>query len=71
LAFGTAELLVKSVAGRPGDYDRQWRQMTRRYRLLTAALLHASVHTRLRSGIVPAARALPAVFTGVVNLLAQ
>ena len=43
LAFGAAELLVNCVvADRPGEYDRQWRQMSRRYRLLTAALLHAS-----------------------------
>ena len=39
LAFGAAELLVDCVvADRPGDYDREWRRMTRRYRLLTAAL---------------------------------
>jgi flavin-dependent dehydrogenase len=72
LAFGAAELLVNCViADRPGDYDRQWRQMTRRYRLLTAALLHASAHAPLRSRIVPAALALPNVFSGAVNLLAQ
>jgi flavin-dependent dehydrogenase len=72
LAFGAAELLVKSVvAERPDTYDRRWRQMTRRYRALTAALLEASSHAPLRSGIVPAAAALPTVFAGVVNLLAQ
>ncbi|MBV8346654.1 MAG: NAD(P)/FAD-dependent oxidoreductase [Mycolicibacterium sp.] len=72
LAFGAAELLVNCVvAERPGDYDRQWRQMSRRYRLLTAALLHASASAPLRSRIVPAATALPAVFVEVVNLLAQ
>ncbi len=39
IAFGGAELLVGCVvADRPGDYDRQWRRMSRRYRLLTAAL---------------------------------
>jgi flavin-dependent dehydrogenase len=72
LAFGAAELLVNCViADRPGDYDRQWRQMTWRYRLLTAALLHVSAHASLRSRIVPAAVALPNVFMGAVNLLAQ
>ncbi len=72
LAFGAAELLVKCViAGRPEDYDRQWRQMTRRYRLLTAALLQASAHAPLRSGIVPVAQALPNLFIRLVNLLAQ
>jgi flavin-dependent dehydrogenase len=72
LAFGAAELLVNCViAGRPADYDRQWRQLTRRYRMLTAALLRASSHATLRSSIVPAAVALPGVFSGAVNLLAH
>jgi flavin-dependent dehydrogenase len=72
LAFGAAELLVNCViADRPADYDRQWRQMTRRYRMLTAALLHASSYPLARARIVPAAAAMPSVFTGVVNLLAR
>jgi flavin-dependent dehydrogenase len=72
LAFGAADLAVKCVvADRPGDYDRQWRRLTRRYRALTAALLTASSHPPLRRGIVPAAHALPRVFGGVVNVLAQ
>jgi hypothetical protein len=63
---------VKSVvAERPDTYDRHWRQITRRYRMLTAALLQASAHAPARSRIVPAAVALPTIFTGVVNLLAQ
>ena len=72
LAFAAAELLVNCViADRPGDYERQWRKMSRRYRLLTAALLHASANPPLRSRIVAAAVALPNVFTGAVNLLAN
>ena len=72
LAFGAAELLVEcDVAGRPKDYDRRWRQLTRRYRMLTGALLQASAFTPTRSRIVSAAVAMPAVFRGVVNLLAQ
>jgi flavin-dependent dehydrogenase len=72
LAFGAAELLVRCiVADRPDDYDRDWRRLTRRYRLLTAALLHASRSTAVRSQIVPAAAALPGVFTGLVNQLAE
>jgi flavin-dependent dehydrogenase len=72
LAFGAAELLVNCViADRPADYDRQWRQLTRRYRMLTAALLQASAYPPVRARIVPAAVAMPGVFTGVVNLLAQ
>ncbi len=71
IAFGGAELLVNSVlADAPQDYDRQWRAMSRRYRLLTAGLLQASGVPPVRAAIVPAASALPAVFAGIVNLLA-
>ena len=52
-------------------YDRQWRQMSRRYRLLTAALVKASAYAPLRSRIVPAAAALPKVFAGIVNQFAE
>lgn len=71
LSFAAARLLVDSViADRPGDYELQWRRVTRRYRLLTAGLLCAST-SPLRSLIVPAASGLPRVFRGVVNLLAD
>jgi flavin-dependent dehydrogenase len=71
LAFGAAELLVDCVvAERVGDYDRRWRALTRRYRLLTAGLVRAGATPSIRPRIVPAARALPAVFTGIVNQLA-
>jgi flavin-dependent dehydrogenase len=72
IAFGAAELLVECVAAdRPGAYDSQWRHMSRRYRLLTAGLLRASTHASVRSRIVPAAAALPTVFAGLVNQLAE
>ncbi|MBU3749310.1 MAG: NAD(P)/FAD-dependent oxidoreductase [Mycobacterium sp.] len=71
IAFGGAELLVKCVlADTPDDYDRQWRAMSRRYRLLTAGLLQASGLPPVRAAIVPAASALPSVFARIVNLLA-
>jgi len=71
IAFGAAKLLVDCVAAeRPGDYDRRWRRMSRRYRLLTAAALHASA-SPLRPAVVPAAARFPSVFRGVVNLLAE
>ncbi|AQT81493.1 monooxygenase [Mycolicibacterium litorale] len=71
IAFAGAQLLVESVlAERPGDYDRRWRRMSRRYRLLTAGLLHAVESAPLRTRIVPAAAAFPAAFGGIVNLLA-
>ncbi len=71
LAFAAARLAVDSVAAdRPGDYELQWRRATRRYRILTAGILHAST-SPVRSLIVPAASGLPRVFSGVVNLLAD
>lgn len=72
LAFGAAELLVGCVlADRPGDYDRQWRALTRRYRFLTAALLYGSGFRPVRASITPAAAALPVVFSAVVNALGE
>lgn len=71
LAFGGAQALVNCVvAEHPGDYDSQWRALTRRYRLLTAGLVRAGSVAMIRSRIVPAARALPAVFGEIVNRLA-
>jgi flavin-dependent dehydrogenase len=71
LAFGAAELLVDCVVTeRVDDYDRRWRALTRRYRVLTAGLVRAGSTPSIRPRIVPAARALPAVFAGVVNQLA-
>jgi flavin-dependent dehydrogenase len=71
LAFGAAKQLVDCVrADRPGDYDRQWRRATRRYRVLTAALVRAGAHAPIRTRIVPAASALPRVFAAAVNQLA-
>jgi flavin-dependent dehydrogenase len=71
IAFGAAELLVGCVvADRPGDYDRRWRRMSRRYRLLTAAVVQTAEYAPLRPRIVPAAAALPKVFAGIVNQLA-
>ncbi|KRE25523.1 monooxygenase [Mycobacterium sp. Soil538] len=71
LSFAAARALVDSVAAdRPADYERRWRQTTRRYRLMTAGILRASA-SPLRPLIVPAARAAPPVFTRIVNLLAE
>lgn len=71
LAFGAAEALVDCVVrGRPEDYDRQWRRLTRRYRMLTAGLVAATAHPPVRSRLVPAAAALPRVFSAAVNQLA-
>ncbi|GFG52433.1 monooxygenase [Mycolicibacterium agri] len=72
IAFSAAKLLVDCVvADRPEDYERQWRRMSRRYRLLTAAALHASAHSTVRSRVVPAATRWPRAFAAIVNQLAR
>ncbi len=58
------------VTGRPGEYERAWRRSSRRYRLVTEALLWAAGRPPVRKRIVPAARRLPAAFAVVVDLLA-
>lgn len=71
LAFAAAEWAVVCVAAdRPGDYDRGWRRMSRRYRWLTSGLLRVGT-SPLRSLIVPAADTLPRGFALAVNLLAD
>ncbi|MDT5011784.1 MAG: hypothetical protein QOH57_3401 [Mycobacterium sp.] len=72
IAFSAAELLVGCVASdTPADYDRQWRRMSRHYRLLTAMMLQASAIGSVRSRIVPVASRLPHVFEVLVNRLAD
>ncbi len=71
IALGGAELAAQAiVADDPANYTRQWRRMSRRYRLLTSALLTAS-NSPARTMIVPAAATLPKVFNQAVKLLAQ
>ncbi len=73
LAVGLAgaERLVECIArDQPGDYEREWRRVTRRPRLLTTSLLAATGRPALRNGLVPAAQRLPVVFRTAVRLLA-
>ena len=74
IAFSAAELLVNCIAPTVLAHDdRQWRRMSRRYRLLAAGAPYASAQTPLRSRITPAANTntFPGVFTGMVNQLAE
>ena len=57
------------AAGRPAEYERRWRRVSRRSNLLTAGLLAARRNPVLGPRIVPAAGALPAVFGGAVRLI--
>jgi flavin-dependent dehydrogenase len=71
LAMGQARAAVTAIAaGDPGRYEREWRTVTRRYRLLTESLLAASRVGPVRRALVPTAERLPGVFGAVVNALA-
>jgi flavin-dependent dehydrogenase len=66
-----AAAVAAIVEDRPADYERQWRRITRSYRLLTRGLVVSTVPRIGRRAIVPACTALPAVFNLAVNTLAS
>jgi flavin-dependent dehydrogenase len=71
LAVRQAAAAVEAiVAGDPQRYETDWRAITRRYRLLTGALLAASRVGPARRALVPTADRLPGAFAAVVNALA-
>ena len=71
LSFRCAEALVtRVVSGSVEEYERDYRRITRRYRLLTSSLLWASGVPSVRRRLVPAAAHLPPVFRAAVNALA-
>jgi flavin-dependent dehydrogenase len=55
----------------PEQYERAWPAITRRYRVLTGALLGVSRRPLLRRALVPAAAAVPGVFAAAVDALAR
>jgi flavin-dependent dehydrogenase len=72
VAFACAEALVSRVVrDEPHRYERDYLTLSRRYRLITGALLWAARRTELRRRIVPAAARLPWLFEAVVGQLAR
>ncbi|HET7431263.1 MAG TPA: NAD(P)/FAD-dependent oxidoreductase [Nocardioides sp.] len=72
LAVAQARAAVAAVLdNEPERYERDWRTVTRRYRLLTGSLLGATRLGPVRRSLVPAAQLLPAVFGAAVNALAR
>jgi flavin-dependent dehydrogenase len=72
LAVAQARAAVGAIVdGDPGRYERDWRSVTRRYRLLTSGLLGATRVGPARRALVPTAERLPAVFSAAVNALAR
>jgi flavin-dependent dehydrogenase len=71
LSLRCARRLAGCLAGdRPAAYEQQWRAESRRYRVLTEALLLAGRSPALRRAVVPAAQRLPRVFGAAVHELA-
>ena len=59
------------VAGRPADYERDWRRLSRAYRLVTTVLVGAAVRPAVRRRIVPLAVRLPRVYDALVETIAR
>lgn len=73
LRLGFAQATVAVAAIRAADapsYEREWRRVTRDFRILTSGLVCAAT-SPLRGAIVPAAVAAPRVFGAVVQRLAR
>jgi flavin-dependent dehydrogenase len=72
IAFASARALVQRVrADDPTRYESDYRRITRRYRLLTTALVGATRPEAVRRGVVPLAKRAPWLFTAAVNQLAR
>lgn len=74
VALGMAQAraaVAAIVAGAPAGYEPEWRRLTRRYELMTRALVGATSTTVGRRALVPLAVALPRVFGAAVNALAR
>jgi flavin-dependent dehydrogenase len=70
LAVRQAGAAVAAIAAdRPGDYERDWHRITRRYRLLTRALVLGTGVRVGRRAIVPGCAALPGAFRAGVGIL--
>jgi len=72
LGLAHARAAVTAIAGGdPQSYERSWRAATRRYSLLTHALVQVTRPAWSRRLLVPAAASLPPIFRGAVNELAR
>jgi flavin-dependent dehydrogenase len=70
LAIKQAEAAVAAItAEQPAGYERAWHRITRRYRVVTRALVLATRPEIARRAIVPACSTAPAAFGVAVNML--
>jgi flavin-dependent dehydrogenase len=71
LGLAQASAAVACIAaGRARAYEGEWRRVTRRYRVLSRAVLAAAQQDQVRRAVVPAAAALPLVYGALVRALA-
>jgi flavin-dependent dehydrogenase len=71
VGFASAHALVGAIQrGRPTDYERDWRLITRHYRWLTQSLVASTRHRSVRRLVVPTAARLPKAFSAAVNSIA-
>ncbi|HEV2634901.1 MAG TPA: NAD(P)/FAD-dependent oxidoreductase [Actinocrinis sp.] len=72
VALAQAAVLIECLrTDRAGDYDHEWRRVSRKSSLLTNGLLRARHTSLVGPLIVPAAARLPRVFTAIVNQVAH
>ncbi len=72
LAIKQAEAATAAIiAEQPARYERAWHGITRRYRVITRALVLATRPEVTRRAIVPACRAVPCAFGAAVNMLSR
>lgn len=69
-ARAAVEAITGENAGPAATYDRDWARVSRDFRVITSGLL-AAAQSPLRPLIVPAARAMPALFGAAVERLAR
>ncbi|MFG3496420.1 NAD(P)/FAD-dependent oxidoreductase [Streptomyces sp. NPDC047928] len=70
LALASADAAVRCLrAGRPQAYERAWRRLSLRHRLLTEALVRVSCRRDTARLVVPAASRMPHVFAAAVHAL--
>ncbi len=67
---GAEQVVAAVAAGDLAAYDRRWVRTTRAHRLATQAVLRLATSPARRS-VVPLARAVPALFGAVVDVLAK
>ena len=66
---GARSAVTAAEHGDLASYEQEWREITRRTGLLTDTLVRTTAHARARRLIVPAAAAMPAVFSRLVRVL--